>query len=239
MNQRQEEIGVKIRILTLHHRGDALEAGAGIDRRARQRGQLPVGRAIELHEHQIPDLEEASCLGLFFELRLGDHGGARSPVGLIPLEVDVDLRAGTARTSVPHLPEVVLVPQTIDPVIGKPGDLAPQRARLVVGLVHGDPKPVRSQPEIFRPGHELPGERDRLALEVVAEGEVAQHLEEGVVPLGVPHLLEIVVFAPGAHALLAGRSPQVVAPLLTQERPLELHHAGIGEQQRRVVGRDQ
>ncbi len=58
-------------------------------------------------------------------------------------------------------------------------------------------------------------------------------------PLGVAHLLEIVVFAPGAHALLAGRSPQVIAPLLTQKRPLELHHAGVGEEQRRIVGRDQ
>jgi hypothetical protein len=55
----------------------------------------------------------------------------------------------------------------------------------------------------------------------------------------VPYLLEIVVLPPGAHALLAGRGLQAVAPLLTQERSLELHHAGIGEEQRRVVGRDQ
>ena len=39
---------------------------------------------------------------------------------------------------------------------------------------------------------ELPGELDRLGLEVVAEAEVAQHLEEGVVARGEPHLFEIV-----------------------------------------------
>ncbi len=32
-------------------------------------------------------------------------------------------------------------------------------------------------------GDQLPGEADRAVLEVVAEGEVAQHLEEGQVPL--------------------------------------------------------
>ncbi len=52
---------------------------------------------------------------------------------------------------------------------------------------------------------------------------------------GVPHLFEIVVFAAGADALLARRGPAVVALLLPQERPLELHHAGVGEEQRGIV----
>ena len=91
-------------------------------------------------------------------------------------------------------------------------------------------------PSYGRAGDELPGERDRVALEVVAEGEVAQHLEEGVVPLGVAHLLEIVVLAAGADALLAGRGAGVVALLLAEEGALELHHAGVGEQQGRIVG---
>ena len=39
-------------------------------------------------------------------------------------------------------------------------------------------------------------------LEVIAEGEIAQHLEEGVVPGGVADIVEIVVLAAGAHAFL-------------------------------------
>jgi hypothetical protein len=106
-------------------------------------------------------------------------------------------------------------------------------------VVHGDPEPVGRDAEIAGAGDELPGVRDRVALEVVAEGEVAQHLEEGVMPLGVAHLLQVVVLAAGADALLAGGGARVVPPLLAEERPLELHHAGVGEQEGRVVGGDQ
>jgi hypothetical protein len=60
-------------------------------------------------------------------------------------------------------------------------------------------------------GDELPGEADRVTLEIVAEREVAEHLEEGVVPGGVPHLLEVVVLAAGAHALLCGRRAPAAA----------------------------
>jgi hypothetical protein len=51
-------------------------------------------------------------------------------------------------------------------------------------------------------GDELPREADRVALEVVAEREVAEHFEERVVARGVPDLLEIVVLAAGPHTLL-------------------------------------
>ena len=39
---------------------------------------------------------------------------------------------------------------------------------------------------------------DRVALEVVAEAEVAEHLEERVVPGRVTHVLRVVVLAAGA-----------------------------------------
>ena len=54
---------------------------------------------------------------------------------------------------------------------------------------------------------------------------------------GVAHVLEVVVFAAGAHAALAGGGAHVVALVAAEEAVLELHHAGIGEQQRRVVAR--
>ena len=54
-----------------------------------------------------------------------------------------------------------------------------------------------------RVDEEVPGEVDRVALEVVAEGEVAEHLEERVVARGVADVLQVVVLAAGAHAALA------------------------------------
>jgi hypothetical protein len=53
-------------------------------------------------------------------------------------------------------------------------------------------------------GDQGPGEIDRLFLEVVAEREIAQHLEEGVVARGVADIVEVVVLAAGADAFLRG-----------------------------------
>ena len=76
---------------------------------------------------------------------------------------------------------------------------------------------------------------DRLGLEVVAEAEVAEHLEEGVVARRVADVLEVVVLAAGAHAALAADRALVAALVLAEEDVLELDHAGIREQERRVV----
>ena len=51
-------------------------------------------------------------------------------------------------------------------------------------------------------GDELPAVGDRQLLEVVAEAEVAEHLEEHEVALGAPDVVEVVVLAAGADALL-------------------------------------
>jgi hypothetical protein len=44
--------------LTLHHGGDALQSGAGIDVAHRQRGQLAAGVAVVLDEDEITELDE-------------------------------------------------------------------------------------------------------------------------------------------------------------------------------------
>jgi len=43
---------------------------------------------------------------------------------------------------------------------------------------------------------------DRVALEIIAEREVPQHLEERVVPGGVADVFEVIVLAAGAQAAL-------------------------------------
>ena len=64
--------------------------------------------------------------------------------------------------------------------------------------------------------------RDGVGFEVVAEGEVAEHLEERVMAAGVADIFEIVVLAAGAHALLGAGGAGVVALLEAEEDVLEL-----------------
>ena len=94
---------------------------------------------------------------------------------------------------------------------------------------------LRVELQLFR--YELPREANRIALEVVAEREIPEHLEECVMPRRVADLLEVVVLPAGAHALLHGRGA-ACAPgrlLLPEKHLLELHHSRVGEHQRRVV----
>ena len=87
------------------------------------------------------------------------------------------------------------------------------------------------------PGDQLPGELDRLRLEVVAEREVAEHLEEGVVARRRSDVLEVVVLAGHPQALLHRDGARVLGRRCAGEVVLELDHAGVGEQQRRVAVR--
>jgi hypothetical protein len=77
----------------------------------------------------------------------------------------------------------------------------PQLESFIVGGVHRHHETRRV--DLQRAGDEVPCETDGVLLEVVAEREVAEHLEEGVMARGVAHVLEVVVLAAGAHAALA------------------------------------
>src|SRR5438477_12506033 len=93
---------------------------------------------------------------------------------------------------------------------------------------------LRVEPELL--GDELPGELDCVALEVVPEREVSEHLEESEMPRRMPHLLQIVVLSAGAQAFLSRRGSGSARRLfLSQENALELDHPGIREKQRRIV----
>ena len=103
---------------------------------------------------------------------------------------------------------------------------------LVVVKEHGEVE------FLFRKAQNLGGELHcpgaHLLLEVLAEAEVAQHLEEAQVTAVGADDVDVV----GAHALLNGGGADVVGVELLhmQEVRLELHHAGAGKKQRRVVG---
>src|SRR2546421_11356250 len=100
----------------------------------------------------------------------------------------------------------------------------------------GDANFGRVQRELAR--DERPCKRDRISLEVIAEREVAEHLEKRMVACGMAHLLEIVMLAAGTHTFLRSRSAASESWLLQAQKCfLELDHSRVGEQQRRIITR--
>src|ERR1051326_1675968 len=91
----------------------------------------------------------------------------------------MDLAARPARAGLAHLPEIILLAEAEHALLRQAADLEPQPLGFVVVLVDGGPEFVDRQLPFL--GQKLPGPRDRLFLVVVAEGPVAEHLEEGVV----------------------------------------------------------
>src|SRR6267154_2131518 len=93
--------------------------------------------------------------------------------------------------------------------------------------------------EPFGGGDQLPGVGDGFYLEVVAEGKIAEHLEEGVVALGEADIFQVVVFAAGADAFLRGGGFVVFAFFEAEEDVFKLVHAGVGEEQGGIAVRDE
>ena len=213
--------------------GDTLEAHAGVHVPGRERHKRAIRVGVVLNENQIPNLDALSAVGVDeAALRVALRG-----------EVDVQLATRAARAGFAHHPEIILL-VAIDDVHGgvEPGsgkDRHPTVVRLLIELawlafarlVHGGVEPLFwKSPQA---GEQLPSPLDRLLFEVVAKGPVAEHLEERVVVRVHSHVLEVVVLASGADALLGVGSAAggVRAGLLAKEDRHELVHAGVGEQQ--------
>ena len=100
----------------------AVEAQAGVDVLGRQRRQRPDRILVELHEDEVPVLQEALVLA------------AGQVVGLAPLQaaVEVELAARPARPGRPGLPEVLLARSRHDP-LARDADRLPDRDGLLVG----------------------------------------------------------------------------------------------------------
>src|SRR3954451_4767053 len=115
---------------------------------------------VELHEHQVPELEEALVLATGQVVGLAERDAA----------VQVELRARAAQPRGAGLTEVLLARARHDALAreadrrpGLDGLLVEDEAELLVALEDGDPDVVGLEPEALR--GELPGELDRLTLE--------------------------------------------------------------------------
>ena len=144
-----------------------------------------------------------------------------------------NLGTGATGAGVAHLPEIGVVAQAYDAVSGYTDLVGPDGGSFIVVFVDGDPEFVFGQLQCA--GQEIPGVLDGIVFEVIAKAEVTQHLEEGMVTGGVADVFQVVVLAAGAHTALGGGGTGVSPGLGSQEQFLELHHAGIGEQQCRII----
>ena len=229
---RLEHIRVIVAINTLQDADDAFKAHAGVDVLGGQRDQLPGLLAVVLDKNEVPYFDNG-VLSIRVDKRRAIFIGAA---------VVVEFRAWAARAGVAHLPEVVLLVAGMDARRGEV--LEPEFFRFEVGLkafvcvafeigrvqAFGVDAPYVDQ--------ELPRPVDGLLFEVVAKGPVAEHLEEGVVVGVLAHIVEVVVLAASADAFLRIHRAGEGRLFGAEEVRLELVHSRVGEEQRRVVVRD-
>ena len=180
--------------------------------------QHAVLRAIVLLEHEVPYLDVAIAY-----IRAGIVGAVR----ILDAGIEEDLGAWTARAGRAHRPEVVFV-EARD-ARGREPDLAlPESSRFVVADVHRDVQFLGGDAQPL--GEQLPREEDRIALVVVAETEVAQHLQERAVASRAADVLDIALRAGDAQAALHRHDPRSGRCDFAEESGHELFHPGDGEQ---------
>ena len=237
VDDRPQQVGVIVAQDILLDDRNPLEAGAGVDRRGRQRIHLAIRVALELHENEVPELEPAAAVRVWLLAKL-------ARIDVVQAKAVVNLGARSAGAGVAHLPEIVLGAASDDALVGKARDVLPNCSGFVVGrreplLASEDRNDEALGVELERVDEVVPGKFDRVALEVVPKREVPEHLEEGVVPRGDPDVLEIVVLAADTDALLRRSSARIRPLFLTGEDVLELHHACVREHERRIIRRDE
>ena len=217
------QIAVVVSGFVLHDSGHALQTHTRIEVAVRQLRHGPVLLTVILGKHEVPELKEAVAVAAGLAV-----GAAATD---LLAHVKVDLGARTAGAGGASGPEVVVLAQTRNVILGNA-----QRAPHVVGLVvlgkDGEVQAVKRQLELL--GDELKGPSAGLLLRDAAKGEVAEHLKEGQVTAVLADAVDVV----GADALLAGDRADLLHGLLALVVLLKLVHAGVGKQQRRIVGNE-
>ena len=171
LQHRLENIGVVVRGLTLDGTHEALEAHTGVDHFLCQGFQRTVRLTVELHEDDVPDLDDLRVV--LVDQLPSRHFGAL----LGGTTVHVDLTTRTAGTGLTHLPEVIMLVAVQD-MIGRQM-FEPDRSRLVVatqtllGRTLKDRRVEVSRVDLQDINDILPCKINRLLLEVVAERPVA------------------------------------------------------------------
>ena len=187
------DLAVPVGLVDRHHvlqdRRGALQPHAGVDVLGGERRERPVRVLLELHEDEVPELEEPLAT------RAGRRA-VRLPTTMLLPPVVVELGVRPARPGAAHRPEVLGRGQGDDPLRRHP-DPPPQIDRDLIGAepelgiagVHARPHVLPVDPQVLP--DELRGELDRPFLEVLPEREVPEHLEEREVRAVEPDLVDV------------------------------------------------
>ena len=225
-----EEVDVVVGGHVLQNGRKTFQAHPRIDVGPRQAVQLTGRVAVELREDEVPNFHVAVAVFV---------GAPRRAALNLRAAVVEDFRARTARAGVAHHPEVVrhvagalVVADADDAFFGNVDFILPNVVGFVVFKVNGNPKAVFGQ--LINRRQEFPGPVNGFTLEVITEAEVSQHFKERVVTRGITHVVQVVVLAARADALLSRRRTvkRLIEP---QEVRLELVHASVRKEKRRIV----
>ena len=220
----REQLGLVGARNTLQEGGDTLHAHPGVDIGMLQRHILAVGCLVVLHEDVVPDFDPLSAAAV--------RAAVGAAVGLV--NGDEHLGVGTAGAGLAgRTPPVVLLAQEVDVLLGNPlGHPVVGRllvpGRILVTRKAGDLDLLGLEAKLL--GQEKEGHVDGLLLEVVTEGPVPQHLEEGHVE-GVADFVYVI----GAEALLHIGEPLAHGVLLPKQIGDERMHARRREEAGGVV----
>ena len=172
-----------------------LQPHAGVHTRRGQFDQAAVGLHVELHEHVVPDFNEP--VAVFFR-------AAGRAAGNVCTVVVKNLGARAAWASVSHHPKIVrrvffafVVADAHDAISWQTDFFVPNIVGLVVIDIHRDHETLGRQ--FVHLSQQLPTPFQAVALEVIAEAPITQHLEKCVMPCGVAHVFQVVVFAAGTQ----------------------------------------
>ena len=229
----REDVGLVHRFLALELDRHALEARAGVDVLLRQLGARAVLVPVLRHEDEVPHFVEPSAVWLEVGFALAFRA-VFAPRLRSAVEEDLAVRStGAERVGTLRRPVVEVVVVAVDALLGNAG-LDPEVVRLVVREEDRHPELVLGEAEAARllACQQLPRPRDSFLLEVIADAEVAQHLEEGQVVV-VANLVDV----RRAEDLLNGDHARCGRVGEAHEVGLERHHAGAREEQRGVAVR--
>ena len=221
-----DRVHVKERVHVLAHDGQTLQTHAGVDVFLLEFGVMSLTVVIELREDVIPDLD--------ISVTVAANGAAGLAAAVLLAAIIIDLRAGTAGAGA-VLPEVVLLAKAEDPFRSDADLFVPDLESLVIVHINRGIQAVRIKTDPIGAGKEFPAPVDGFPLEIIAEGEIAQHLKISAVAGSLADVFDIAC----ADALLTGAHTLARRFFFPFEIGLHRRHAGIDEQKAGVALRDQ
>ena len=208
----------------LQNRGDAIQAHSRINAGRGKRQQFAVFLLVVLLKNQIPDFAVTVAIA-----PRPIHFGIAGIVSSAPVIKDFRVRpARAAFTDRP--PPVVFFAKAKNPVVAQTDIAFPDFGRLFVLVIDRNPQNIGIDIEFGC--EKFPAPHDGLALEIIAEREVAQHLEKRGVARSDADLFDVV----GAAAFLATRQTRRRWLLFALEIRHERLHSGTCQKRGRIAG---